>query len=168
MRVCKRSARLAGNEFTSEAIPGALPKGCNNPRRCPYGLYAEQLSGTAFTAPRATNQRAWLYRIKPSVVHEPFHSINFPNECLTADTSHCTTTPNQLRWRPFPVPTGSVDFVRGLFTICCAGSCAAKDGYAIHMYAATTSMEDCCLANADGDFLVVPQQGAPSPFCVAM
>ena len=100
-------------------------------------------------------------------MHEPFHS-NFPNECLTADTSHCTITPNQLRWRPFPVPTGSVDFVRGLFTICCAGSSAAKDGYAIHMYAATTSMQDCCLANADGDFLVVPQQGAPSPFYAAM
>jgi homogentisate 1,2-dioxygenase len=156
----------AGNEFASEALPGALPDGCNNPRHCPYGLYAEQLSGTAFTAPRAANQRSWLYRIRPSVVHEPFHAMDFPNECLMADLSRCAVTPNQLRWRPFPTPSGSVDFVRGLFTICGAGSCATRDGYAIHVYTATASMEDCCLANADGDFLIVPQQGARATGCL--
>ena len=160
---CKDSklrACFAGNEFASEALPGALPKGQNNPRHCPYGLYAEQLSGTAFTVPRRVNQRSWLYRIRPSVVHEPFHAITFPNECLTANTAHCAVTPNQLRWRPFPLPQGKTDFVRALFTVCGAGNCAMREGYAIHVYSATASMDDTCLANADGDFLLVPQAGA--------
>ena len=72
----------AGNEAQSEALPGALPEGQNNPRVCPYNLYAEQLSGTAFTAPRAHNRRSWLYRIRPSVTHEPFHPLNFPGELI--------------------------------------------------------------------------------------
>ena len=151
-----------GNEFSSEALPGALPEAQNNPRVCPYGLYAEQLSGTAFTAPRHTNRRTWLYRIRPSVTHEPFHPLCFPSETLTADFLRCVVTPNQLRWKPFPLPPDDhpVDFVRGLFTICGAGSTATKEGYAIHIYSASVSMEDCCMANADGDFLIVPQQGA--------
>ena len=152
----------AGNDFASEALPDALPQGQNSPAQCPYGLYAEQLSGTAFTAPRSHNQRSWLYRIRPSVVHEPFHAMDFPNQCLLADSSKCTITPNQLRWRAFPVPERPVDFVRGLFTMCCAGNTSMKDGYAVHIYTASTSMKDCCLANADGDFLIVPQEGALS------
>ncbi|KAL4422217.1 hypothetical protein ABPG77_009692 [Micractinium sp. CCAP 211/92] len=148
-----------GNEAQSEALPNALPQGQNNPRVCPYGLYAEQLSGTAFTAPRAQNRRSWLYRIRPSVTHEPFHPLNFPAETLTADFSHGVVTPNQLRWRPFAIPEDPVDFVRGLFTICGAGSAARKDGYAIHLYTASVGMDDSCLANADGDFLIVPQLG---------
>lgn len=153
-----------GNEFASEALPGALPEGQNNPRVCPYGLYAEQLSGTAFTAPRAVNRRSWLYRILPSVTHEPFTPLCWPSETLVADFSAAVVTPNQLRWRPFPIPDGPddhpVDFVRGLFTVCGAGSTATKDGFAIHVYTASASMPDACLANADGDFLIVPQLGA--------
>lgn len=153
-----------GNEFSSEALPGALPEGQNNPRVCPYGLYTEQLSGTAFTAPRAANKRTWLYRIRPSVTHQPFQPLSFPSETLTADFSRAVVTPNQLRWRPFPIPCPDeqhpVDFVRGLFTICGAGSTGMKDGYAIHIYTASASMTDCCLTNADGDFLIVPQQGS--------
>jgi len=76
-----------GNEFESEALPGALSRDQNNPRICPYGLYAEQLSGSAFTAPRGHNQRSWLYRIRPSVTHEPFHPLDFPQETLTANFS---------------------------------------------------------------------------------
>ncbi|KAK9820068.1 hypothetical protein WJX72_005739 [[Myrmecia] bisecta] len=148
-----------GNDFGSEALPGALPVGQNNPRVCPYGLYAEQLSGTTFTAPRSQNKRSWLYRIRPSVTHEPFHPLNFPAEQLTADFERAVVTPNQLRWRPFSIPTDDVDFVRGLFTICGAGSPGKKDGYAIHVYTASASMDDCCLGNADGDMLIVPQQG---------
>ena len=110
-----------GNEFSSEALPGALPARQNNPRVCPYGLYAEQLSGTAFTAPRRENRRSWLYRIRPSVTHEPFHPVSFPPEGLTADFSRGVVTPNQLRWRPFPIPEHPIDFVQGLFTICGAG-----------------------------------------------
>jgi homogentisate 1,2-dioxygenase len=149
-----------GNNFASEALPGALPKGQNNPRLCPYGLYTEQLSGTAFTVPRKDQQRSWLYRIRPSVTHEPFHPLNFPAEQLTADFSMGMVTPNQLRWRPMPIPSEPVDFVRGLVTMCGAGSAEQKTGYAIHMYACSESMENCCLADADGDMLIVPQQGA--------
>ncbi|KIZ00241.1 homogentisate 1,2-dioxygenase [Monoraphidium neglectum] len=126
---------------------------------CPYGLYAEQLSGCAFTVPRKAQQRSWLYRIRPSVTHEPFHPLNFPAETLTADFAQGVVTPNQLRWRPFAIPNEPVDFVRGLFTVCGAGSAGAKNGFAVHVYTATASMEDSCLANADGDMLIVPQQG---------
>ncbi len=111
----------SGNELQSEALPNALPKSQNNPKVCPYGLYCEQLSGTAFTAPRHANQRAWLYRIKPSVTHEPFHPLNFPVNTLTSDFTNAVITPNQLRWRPFQIPSDPVDFVQGLFTICGSG-----------------------------------------------
>ncbi|KAJ9528270.1 hypothetical protein QJQ45_014238, partial [Haematococcus lacustris] len=157
----RHSGLRAGNEFASEAIPGALPQGQNNPRVCPYGLYCEQLSGTAFTVPRKDQRRSWLYRIRPSVTHEPFHPHSFPCETLTADFSNGVVTPNQLRWRPWPLPTEpNVDFVRGITTVCGAGCAARKDGFAIHVYACNASMEDTCLANADGDFLIVPQQGS--------
>jgi hypothetical protein len=119
-----------GNEFQSEALPGALPQLQNNPRICPYGLYAEQISGSAFTAPRHENRRSWLYRIRPSVTHEPFHPLNFPSEALTSDFSRGVVTPNQLRWRPFPIPEEGVDFLRGLFTICGAGRCVGGAGAA--------------------------------------
>lgn len=148
-----------GNEFTTEALPGALPIAQNNPRVTPYGLYAEQLSGTAFTVPRREQRRSWLYRIRPSVTHEPFHPLNFPAETLTANFEQGVVTPNQIRWRPFPIPNEPVDFVRGLFTVCGAGKAGSKEGYAIHIYTANESMTDCCLANADGDMLIVPQQG---------
>ncbi|MGC2028848.1 MAG: homogentisate 1,2-dioxygenase, partial [Steroidobacteraceae bacterium] len=60
------------NEFATEALPHALPALGNSPQRCPYGLYAEQYSGTAFTVPRHASRRSWLYRIRPAAVHEPF------------------------------------------------------------------------------------------------
>ncbi|KAF5830236.1 RmlC-like cupin domain-containing protein [Dunaliella salina] len=149
-----------GNEFQSEAIPGAIPAQ-NSPKVCPYGLYAEQLSGTAFTVPRKEQRRSWLYRIMPSVTHEPFHPHSFPNESLTADFSGGVITPNQLRWRPFPIPgEPGVDFVRGTTTLCGSGSAAMKDGFAIHVYACNTSMQDASFTNADGDYLIVPQFGA--------
>lgn len=136
-------------------------------------LYAEQLSGTAFTAPRAEgkNLRTWLYRVKPSVTHQPFRAPAFPNDHLMADFTGghgdhgCCVTPNQLRWFPLEVPPkpggghAPTDFVRGLKTFCGAGSAAVKDGYAIHVYAFNADMERSCLANADGDMLIVPQLG---------
>ena len=68
-----------GNDFETEALPGALPQGMNSPQKCEYGLYAEQLSGTAFTAPRGQNERTWCYRIRPSVKHtSKFASIDLP------------------------------------------------------------------------------------------
>merc|ERR1712012_1270908 len=93
-----------GNEFAScdPRCPGALPEGQNNPQRCKYGLYAEQLSGTAFTAPRKSNQRSWLYRILPSVKHQPF--VPFKQDLVTVNWDEQHPNPNQLRWKPFSLP----------------------------------------------------------------
>ena len=91
-----------GNSFATEALPGALPVGRNSPQRCAYGLYAEQLSGTAFTAPRADNRRSWLYRIRPSAMHRPFERIDAGRIC--SDFTDEPSPPNQLRWDPLPMP----------------------------------------------------------------
>lgn len=107
-----------GNEFSSEAISGALPVGQNNPQQCPYGLYAEQLSGSAFTCPRETNLRSWLYRILPSAGHEPFVCIidDDASEHFTTDWNSTHPDPNQLRWKPFKLPTDDkkIDFIQVL------------------------------------------------------
>ncbi|XP_043254477.1 homogentisate 1,2-dioxygenase [Colletes gigas] len=149
-------------EFSSEdeRCPGALPVGQNSPQNCPYGLYAEQLSGTAFTAPRSQNKRSWLYRIRPSVVHKSFVPVVDAASRLIYEWDQ--TTPNQLRWKPFDVPSrqaAEVDFVDGLHTICGAGDCRTRQGIAIHTYLCNASMRDKAFYNADGDFLVVPQLG---------
>ncbi|XP_071041689.1 homogentisate 1,2-dioxygenase isoform X2 [Parasteatoda tepidariorum] len=151
-----------GSDLTSEdpRCPNSLPWGQNNPQVCPYGLYAEQLSGTAFTAPREHNRRTWFYRIRPSVLHMPFKPINCGN--LTHDWSENSPNPNQLRWKPFPIPDRDleqVDFVEGLKTVCGAGDPTIRHGVAIHIYLCNVSMEDKCFYNSDGDFLIVPQQG---------
>ncbi|KAI1891279.1 hypothetical protein AGOR_G00142140 [Albula goreensis] len=150
------------NEFASEdpRCPGALPEGQNNPQVCPYGLYAEQLSGSAFTCPRSTNKRSWFYRILPSVRHKPFTAMHDGN--ITDDWNEVEPDPNQLRWRPFIIPKASekkVDFVMGLHTVCGAGDPKARNGIAIHVYTCNTSMIDRCFNNSDGDMLIVPQQG---------
>ncbi|MCJ8745883.1 hypothetical protein PDJAM_G00135410 [Pangasius djambal] len=151
-----------GNEFASEdpRCPGALPEGQNSPQVCPYGLYAEQLSGSAFTCPRGTNKRSWLYRILPSVQHKPFTPITCGN--LTDDWNEVEPNPNQLLWMPFIITKAlekKVDFVEGLHTICGAGDSKSRNGIAIHIYTCNTSMIDRCFQNSDGDFLIVPQQG---------
>ncbi|TNN89049.1 Homogentisate 1,2-dioxygenase [Liparis tanakae] len=152
-----------GNEFSSEdpRCPGSLPEGQNNPQVCPYGLYAEQLSGSAFTCPRPANKRSWLYRILPSVKHKPF--VVVPCGDLTDNWNEGEPDPNQLRWLPFTIPKSTekkVDFVAGLQTICGAGDAKSRDGIGIHVYTCNTSMVDRCFNNSDGDFLIVPQQGA--------
>ncbi|XP_057681023.1 homogentisate 1,2-dioxygenase [Corythoichthys intestinalis] len=151
-----------GNEFSSEdpRCPGSLPEGQNNPQVCPYGLYAEQLSGSAFTCPRPANKRSWLYRVLPSVKHKPF--IPAPCGNLTDKWDEVEPNPNQMRWRPFSVPKSTekiVDFVAGLHTICGAGDAKSRNGISIHVYACNTSMINKCFNNSDGDFLIVPQQG---------
>ena len=145
------------NEFATEALPGALPVGQNSPQRCAYGLYAEQMSGTAFTAPRASNRRSWLYRIQPAAKHEPFKRID--NGRLTNRFGEVDPSPNQLRWDPLPLPSMPTDFVDGLVTMAGNGDPAAQSGCGIHLYAANRSMEDRFFYNADGELLVVPQQG---------
>ena len=149
-----------GNEFATEALPGALPVGRNSPQRCPYGLYAEQLSGTAFTAPRATNRRSWLYRIRPAAMHEPFRRID-DGRLVGAFDDHDdgAATPNQLRWNPLPMPAAPTDFVDGLVTMAGNGGPGALTGAAAHLYAANRSMARRAFYNADAEMLVVPQLG---------
>jgi homogentisate 1,2-dioxygenase len=147
------------NEFATEALPGALPQGRNSPQKCPYGLYAEQLSGSAFTAPRHSNRRSWLYRIRPSAAHKPFTQIQ--NGALTNEFGAVATSPNQLRWDPMPFPNdgAEIDFLDGLVTMAGNGDPATQSGAGIHMYAANRSMQNRCFYNADGELLVVPQHG---------
>ena len=145
-----------GNEFATEALPGALPAGRNSPLRVPYGLYAEQFTGSAFTAPRAENRRSWLYRIRPAVMHEPFRRME--NGALTNDFGRCEPTPNQLRWDPLPNPSDAVDFIAGLVTMAGNGDPETQSGCAMHLYAANRSMERY-FSDADGELLVVPQRG---------
>jgi len=146
-----------GNECTTEALPGALPVGQNSPQRCPYGLYAEQISGTAFTAPRGSNRRSWLYRIRPAAQHEPFERID--NGQLTNGFSAQPSTPNRLRWNPLPVPDTPVDFVDGLTTMAGNGDPHAQTGCGIHVYTANRSMDNRVFYNADAEMLVVLQLG---------
>ncbi len=147
-----------GNEFVSEAVPGALPAGRNSPQRAPLGLYAEQLSGTAFTQPRAVNRRTWVYRIMPSAAHPPFARIG--NGALrSAPFDEVEPDPNRLRWDPLPLPGGDVDFVGGLYTVGGNGDVRTRSGMAVHLYAATASMTDRYFVDSDGELLVVPQLG---------
>ena len=125
-----------GNEFVSEALSGALPQGQNNPQKTPYGLYAEQLSGTSFTKPRSHNRRTWLYRIRPSVLHEPFKKIEL-KQFQSWPNVKATSTPNQLRWKPLPFSKEKMDFVEGMITYVGNGSVSEQKGVAIHLYAAS-------------------------------
>lgn len=144
------------SEFASEdpRCPEALPKDQNSPQKCPYGLYAEQLSGTAFTAPRKENKRTWLYRIRPSVVHQPFKP--YKNGNITHNWSEQTPDPNQMRWKPFDLPStsGKIDFIDGLHTVCGAGDPKTKNGLAIHVYSCNESMSDRAFYDSDGDLLI--------------
>lgn len=147
-----------GNEFATEAIAGTLPEGQNAPQKVAHGLYAEQFSGTAFTAPRATNRRSWLYRIRPSVVHQPFKPIG-NNLLRTAPCAEAVAPPNQLRWDPLPFPLETSDFVDSLVTVGTCGNVALHAGVGIHIYTANASMQGRFFYNADGEMLIVPQLG---------
>ncbi|WP_037489889.1 homogentisate 1,2-dioxygenase [Sphingobium indicum] len=144
-----------GNHHASEAVAGALPVGRNSPQRVPFGLYAEQLSGTAFTAPRHDNRRSWLYRMRPSAAHPPFR----PYARNTLIASGQVDTPNRLRWNPLPAAASGVDFVDGLITVATNGDIGAGTGCAVHLYAASASMVDRAFCCADGEMLILPQRG---------
>ena len=147
-----------GNHFATEALPGALPEARNSPQRCAYGLYAEQYSGTAFTAPRHANRRSWLYRIRPAAVHERF--VPLESGRLVGRFDEVAPSPNQLRWDPLPVPRAATDFVAGLVTIAGNGSPDQQNGCGIHWYVANRSMRGRFFCDADGELLIVPQLGA--------
>ncbi|MFC5474580.1 homogentisate 1,2-dioxygenase [Paraherbaspirillum soli] len=148
------------NDFASESLPGALPPAQNSPQKAPYGLYAEQLSGTAFTAPRAHNRRSWLYRIRPGAMHHAFEKID--NRLLSSGPfNQVAAPPNQLRWNPLPIPAADAptNFIDGLITVAGNGDPASQVGIAIHLYTANCSMQDRFFYDADGELLIVPQQG---------
>ena len=146
-----------GNEFATEALPGTLPVGQNSPQRVAHGLYAEQLSGTAFTAPRHSNRRSWLYRIRPAAVHAPFAPL--PHATLHNRFNEAPATPNQLRWNPLPMPEAPTDFIDGLVTLAGNGAADEQAGVAIHVYAANRSMQGRFFYSADGELVIVPQLG---------
>jgi homogentisate 1,2-dioxygenase len=148
-----------GGHFETEAVPGALPVGRNSPQKTPFGLYAEQLSGTAFTAPRSENRRSWLYRIRPAASHAPFTAYERPTLVRAGPFDEAAPSPNRLRWDPLPLPQAPVDFVDGLVTYGGNGDVGAGVGVAIHLYAANQAMTDRVFFSADGELLIVPQQG---------
>ena len=143
-----------GNEHASEAVAGALPVGQNSPQRPPLGLYAEQLSGTPFTVPRRESRRSWLYRIRPSAGHSPYRPIDNGLLC----TKLAEPTPNRLRWDPLAMPSEPTDFVAGLVTMLANADTQAGTGVSVHIYRATQPMQRV-FWNADGELLIVPQQG---------
>src|SRR5437762_9423222 len=150
-----------GNEFATEALTGALPVGQNSPQKAPYGLYAEQLSGTAFTAPRHANRRSWLYRLRPAALHGSFRSRD-SRLLRSAPFDESATSPNQLRWDPAPMPSEPTDFVDGLITMAGNGDAAMQTGIGVHVYACNRSMHERFFYDADGELLIVPQEGALS------
>jgi homogentisate 1,2-dioxygenase len=148
-----------GNEFASEAVAGGLPEGQNAPQKSALGLYTEQFSGTPFTAPRAANRRTWTYRIRPSVTHKPYEETE-TKLIRSGPFTEVPTPPNQLRWNPVPIPGEKADFLDGIITLGGNGDPAFQTGVAIHIYAANASMEDRFFYDADGELLIVPQDGS--------
>ena len=147
-----------GNEFATEAVDGALPVGRNSPQKAPLGLYAEQFSGTAFTVPRVHNRRTWTYRIRPSVLHKPFQQID-SKLFRSSPFDEISTTPNQLRWNPLPLPTEPTDFIDSITTIAGNGDSFSQFGIGVHIYACNKGMGERYFYNADGEMLFVPEMG---------
>lgn len=146
-----------GNHLQSEAENGVLIKGRNSPQNVPFGLYSEQLSGSAFTSTRHMNLRSWLYRIHPSVVHDTFQLLE--QNKIQNPPFQAHTPPTQMRWDPMPYPKTHTDFLSGIHTFMGNGSIEMQAGAAIHLYAANISMEKKYFYNADGEMLIVPQEG---------
>jgi homogentisate 1,2-dioxygenase len=150
-----------GNDFETEALPGALPVGQNSPQRCAYGLYAEQLSGSPFTAPRGSNERSWLYRIRPSVRHTGrFGTIDLPYWKTAPSIQQHDRSIGQYRWSPVPIPQEKLTFVAGVRTMTTAGDVNTQTGMSTSLYFVTEAMVDNYFYNADGELLIVPQEGS--------
>lgn len=148
-----------GNHFETEAFEGTLPRGKNSPQKVPFGLYAEQLSGSAFTASRHENLRTWLYRIRPSVLHGKFEPV--PSGLLVhRPFNEVPSNPNQMRWDPVPIPEKATDFLEGLITFAGNGGYGSFKGSAVHIYSCNRSMGRRYFYNSDGDFLILPEKGS--------
>ena len=154
-----------GNDFETEALPDALPQGQNSPQKCNYGLYAEQLSGSPFTAPRGTNERSWLYRIRPSVRHtRRFKAGELPLWRSAPAHHEAELALQQLRWDPLPIPNERTNLLEGIRTITTAGDVMTQAGMATHVYVFNENMEDDYFFNADGEMMFVPQEGSVTIF----
>lgn len=154
-----------GNDFESEALEGALPQGQNSPQQCAFGLYAEQLSGSAFTAPRGQNERSWLYRIRPSVLHTTrFRTVNHSNWVSAPQRTSSTLPLGQYRWDPIPAAKSDTSFIMGVNTMTTAGDVMTQTGMATHIYDFNTNKPDEYLCNADGELLFVPEIGVLNLF----
>tara|TARA_R110000772_G_scaffold24895_5_gene65342 strand:- start:1426 stop:2730 length:1305 start_codon:yes stop_codon:yes gene_type:complete len=147
------------NEHQTEALPGALPIGQFNPQRCPYGLYAEQFSTSAFTRPRHENRRTWTYRIRPSIAMGDFSKID-KGQVRSGPITEVDCPPNVMRWDALPLPTEATDFIDGLITIAANGDVRGQSGMGIHIYLANKDMDNRSFYSADGELLFIPQQGA--------
>ncbi|WP_237072624.1 homogentisate 1,2-dioxygenase [Pseudaestuariivita rosea] len=149
-----------GNDFETEALPGALPQGQNSPQKCNYGLYAEQLSGTPFTAPRGQNERTWCYRIRPSVKHTGrFEKIDLSYWKSAPNVDPDVISLGQYRWDPVPHSDAPLTFLTGMRTMTTAGDVNTQVGMAAHIYLITQSMQDEYFYSADSELLIVPQDG---------
>ena len=149
-----------GNDFETESLPDALPKGQNSPQVCNYGLYAEQLSGSPFTAPRGTNERSWLYRIQPSVCHnKDFIKIEFPFWKTAPCLDEHELPIAQLRWSPIDAPSEKTNFITGIRTMTTAGDVNTQTGMSAGLYFVNQSMVNEYFYNSDGELLIVPQDG---------
>ena len=149
-----------GSYIVTEAVANALPVGRNSPQKAPFGLFAELLSGAAFTAPRSENRRTWVYRMRPTAAHAPFMPYSGAVHLRSGPFNEVPPSPNRLRWNPLPIPAMPTDFVDGLITYGGTGCPATQSGVGIHAYVANKSMQDRYFFNADGELLLVPQQGA--------
>ena len=147
-----------GNHFETEALPDVLPQGMNSPQKVEYGLYAEQLSGTAFTKPSPT--RTWCYRLRPSVKHtHRFARIDVPYWKTAPHIIEDVTSLGQYRWNPVPYEDTELTWVTGMRTMTTAGDVNLQEGLASHIYLVTHSMEDSYFYSADSELLIVPQEG---------
>src|SRR5438270_12182645 len=147
-----------GNVHGTEAVRGALPVGQNAPQRPPKGLYAEVISGTSFTAPRAENLSSWLYRLRPSAMHAPFRRSD-ERAVRSGPFREVETPPNRLRWNPLPIPNTPADVLDEMITLAGSGEPAAQSGVAVHIYRANRSMSERYFVDSDGELMFVPQLG---------
>ena len=147
-----------GNDFETESLKGALPIGMNSPQRCNYGLYGEQLSGTAFTA--HPPERTWSYRIRPSVKHNAQYApIDVPLWRSAPDIHPDINALAQRRWNPVPHSDTPLNWITGMRTLTTAGDVHTQTGMASHVYLVTQSMQDAYFFSADSELLIVPQEG---------
>jgi len=149
-----------GNDFETESVPGALPQGQNSPQQCPLGLYAEQLSGSPFTAPRGKNERSWLYRIRPSVRHtSKFSELTIDHWKSAPHRSSPALPLGQYRWDPIPQANPGTHFLPGMHTMTTSGDVMTQVGMSAHAYDFNTDAADDYFCNADGELMFVPQSG---------